>query len=91
MSKFQGFTSSELRPSPWFTWRAVAYTGKRGDIKLGETFLRASTEAEALALGKSALRLIGVRGRFVVNVSPYYPWLDVAFQGYVGVSYADLQ
>jgi hypothetical protein len=77
---------SVLRPQHWTMWKAIAYTGKTGDTKLGETFVRALSEESALVLGKSALRVIGIRGRFVVNVSPYYPWCDSALQGFLGYS-----
>ncbi len=74
---------SVLYPAGWNQWRVVAYTGKRGDIQLGETFVRADSESAACELGKTALRLIGVRGRFVVNAKPYYPWFDPAMLGYI--------
>ena len=75
-----------LRPQSWPMWVVIAYTGKTGNIHLGKTFVRADSESRACELGKSALRLIGVRGRFVVNAKPYYPWLDGALNGYVGYS-----
>ena len=74
---------SVLRPEAWPMWKVVAYTGKRGDIHLGKTFVRAHSESIAIATGKAALRLIGVRGRYVVNVSRYYPWFDSELAGYV--------
>jgi hypothetical protein len=67
-------------------WKVIAYTGKRGDIHMGRTFVRASCESSAISTGKAALRLIGVRGRYVVNVSRYYPWLDRELAGYIGYS-----
>ena len=73
-----------LRPDDWTVWKAVAYAGKSGDVKLGETFVRAGSEQSAIALGKSALRMTGIGGRFVVNAARYYPWLDPAFRGFIG-------
>lgn len=73
-------------PIYWDQWKAVAYTGKRGDIRLGETFVRASDAIRAKELGKRALRLIGVRGRFVVNVVPYYPWLDPVMRRFISAA-----
>jgi len=73
-----------LRPSNWSMWEVVAYRGKSGDVHVAKTFVRAASERSACELGKSALRLLGVRGRYVVNAKVYYPWLDTALQGYVG-------
>jgi hypothetical protein len=70
-------------PVDWDQWKAVAYTGKRGDVRLGETFVRADDARSAKELGKRALRLIGIRGRFVVNVMPYYPWCDPAMRLFI--------
>ena len=77
---------SVLRPPNWPMWRVFAYTGKRGDKHLGETFVRAHDEASAIAIGKLALRLIGIRGRYVVNASRYYPWFDRKLAGFVSYS-----
>lgn len=73
-----------LRPKDWTMWKVIAYRGKTGDVRLGETFVRAATESQARELGKSALRMIGVRGRYVVNASLYYPWFDSRLAGWVG-------
>lgn len=64
-------------------WKVIAYRGKNGDIRLGQTFVRATTEAQACELGKTALRMLGVRGRYVVNAHRYYPWFDHLTAGYV--------
>jgi hypothetical protein len=82
MVKSADIPAEVLRPPQWPMWRVFAYTGKRGDIQRGQTFVRASSEAQAVELGKSALRMLGIRGRYVVNASRYYPWLDTALQGY---------
>ena len=82
--KLSDIPTSVLRPSNWQQWKVIAYRGKTGDIRLGQTFVRAHSEAEAVELGRKALKLTGIRGRFVANASPYYPWLDIALQGYVG-------
>jgi hypothetical protein len=36
-----------------------------------------------MELGKSALRTIGIRGRYQVEARHYFPWKDFAFLGYV--------
>jgi hypothetical protein len=64
-------------------WRVTAYTGKNRNIVLGQTWVKAYSEASAVELGRRALRLIGVRGRFRVSASLYSPLRDVAFLGYV--------
>jgi hypothetical protein len=66
-------------------WRVQAYTGKNGDKKLGESFVRADTEQEAKATGRAALRLIGVKGRFVVYAKRYCPTKDYHFHGYIRI------
>lgn len=82
--KSSDIPESVLRPPHWPMWRVFAYTGKRGDIHRGQTFVRAHSEAAAIELGKAALRMLGIRGRYVVNAIRYYPWLDPAFLGYHG-------
>jgi len=77
---------SVLRPEHWDKWEVKAFCGKSGDIHLGTTFVKADTEERAKELGKSALRLIGVRGRFVVNARHYLPWYDPAMAGFIGFS-----
>jgi hypothetical protein len=72
-----------LRPTAWTVWKVKAYAGKRGQIHLGQTYVRADTEQQARELGKSALRLIGVRGKFLTEASRYYPWLDRELTGFV--------
>ena len=64
-------------------WKVTAYTGKNRDKVLGSTWVRAYSELEARDLGRRALRLIGVRGRFQVSASRYCPLRDLAFLGYV--------
>ena len=78
--------ASVLRPEQWDRWEVKAYCGKSGDTHLGTTFVRAANEERAKELGKSALRVIGVRGRFVVNVRHYLPWFDSAMAGFIGFS-----
>jgi thermostable 8-oxoguanine DNA glycosylase len=70
----------------WVQWKVSAYTGKNRDINLGSTFVQADTEDAAKELGRSALRMIGVRGRYMVEARPYFPWKDIAFIGYVARS-----
>jgi hypothetical protein len=64
-------------------WKVTAYTGKNRDKVLGHSFVKACSESQAIELGRRALRLIGVRGRFQVSASPYSPLRDLAFLGYV--------
>ena len=64
-------------------WQVIAYAGKNRDVMLGRSYVRAASESQAMELGKSALRLIGVRGRFRVQVVPYAPWKDWAFAGFI--------
>lgn len=64
-------------------WQVIAYTGKNRNIVLGKSYVRAQSEAKAIELGKTALRLIGVRGRFNVQASRYAPWKDWAFSGFI--------
>lgn len=86
MVKSSEIPAEVLRPPQWPMWRVTGYTGKRGDIRRGQTFVRADSESKAIELGKAALRMLGVRGRYVVNASRYYPWLDLALDGYYGYS-----
>ena len=67
----------------WQMWRVRAYTGKNRNIHLGDSFVRADTEQQAMELGKSALRITGVRGAYRVEAVPYHPWADWAFTGFV--------
>jgi hypothetical protein len=64
-------------------WKVTAYTGKHRDKILGHSWVRASSEQQAIELGRRALRLIGVRGSFRVSASLYSPLGDYAFAGYV--------
>ena len=48
-------------------WKVTAYTGKNRDKILGHSWVRASSEQQAIELGRRALRLIGVRGSFRVR------------------------
>jgi hypothetical protein len=64
-------------------WKVTAYTGKHRDKILGHSWVRASSEEQAIELGHRALRLIGVRGSFRVSASLYSPLSDWAFAGYV--------
>ena len=64
-------------------WQVIAYAGKNRDVMLGRSYVRAVSESQAMELGKSALRLIGVRGRFRVQAVPYAPWNDWAFAGFI--------
>jgi hypothetical protein len=64
-------------------WKVTAYTGKNRDKVLGQTWVKACTESQAVDLGRRALRLVGVRGRFQVSASQYSPLGDLAFIGYV--------
>lgn len=65
-----------MSTTAWDQWQVEAYRGKRGEIKLAKTFVRAKSEADAKRIGKEALRIIGVRGQFFVWATPYYPWKD---------------
>lgn len=64
-------------------YKVTAYTGKNRDKVLGHTWVKACSELQAVELGRRALRLIGVRGRFQVSASQYSPLRDIAFLGYV--------
>ena len=64
-------------------WQVIAYAGKNRDVMLGRSYVRAATESQAVELGKTALRLIGVRGRFRVQAVRYSPLNDWAFAGFV--------
>ena len=64
-------------------WQVIAYAGKNRDVMLGRSYVRAATESQAMELGKTALRLIGVRGRFQVQALRYAPWKDWAFAGFI--------
>ena len=64
-------------------WQVIAYAGKNRDVMLGRSYVRAATELQAMELGKTALRLIGVRGRFQVQALRYSPWKDWAFAGFI--------
>jgi hypothetical protein len=64
-------------------WKVTAYTGKNRDKVLGHTWVKARSESQAVDLGRRALRLIGVRGRFQLSASQYSPLQDLAFLGYV--------
>lgn len=67
----------------WNQWQVTAYTGKNRNINLGQTFVRAYTEQQAMELGKRALRMTGVRGSYRVSAMRYFPWLDFAMVGFV--------
>jgi hypothetical protein len=84
ITKAEDIPDEILKPKNWPMWRVIAYRGKSGDVHLAETFVRSSSELRAIEIGKSALRMLGVRGRYVVNASRYYPWLDRKLAGYVG-------
>jgi hypothetical protein len=84
ISRVEDIPANVLRPEKWDRWEVKAFTGKSGDIHLGTTFVRADNEEKAKELGKSGLRLIGVRGRFVVYASHHLPWYDSAMAGFVG-------
>jgi hypothetical protein len=75
---------SVLHPPGWRQWKVIAYTGKRGDVRRGQTFVLADTESQACELGRTALRMLGIRGRYVVNAMLYYPCNDMDFFGYLG-------
>lgn len=64
-------------------WQVIAYSGKNRNVVLGKSYVRAATAAQAVDLGKSALRLIGVRGRFNVDAIPYSPLGDWSFSGFI--------
>lgn len=64
-------------------WQVIAYAGKNRNVMLGRSYVRAASESQAMELGKTALRLIGVRGRFCVQAVPYAPWTDWAFAGFI--------
>jgi len=74
--------SDPMRPGDWPMWRVVAI---RGGKAYEQTFVRASSEIAAKNIGKSALRMLGVRGRYDVRARRYYPWFDPALRGFVGV------
>ena len=54
-------------------WKVIAYTGKRGQIRLGESYVRADSEEHAREVGRQAFK---VRGKFFVHAIPYDPSQD---------------
>jgi hypothetical protein len=64
-------------------WKVTAYTGKNRNIILGSSFVLAISERDAVELGKTALRMIGVRGAFNVYATLYSPLRDWAFSGFI--------
>lgn len=64
-------------------WKVRAYTGKNRNIVLGCTYVRALTEAGAIELGRKALKIIGIKGRYQVEAIRYSPLHDLAFVGYI--------
>jgi len=64
-------------------WKVTAYTGKRRDKILGSTYVRADTEDKAKEIGRKALRLIGIKGKYQVSAAVYRPENDWAFFGYL--------
>ena len=64
-------------------WQIIAYTGKNRNVIVGRTYVRAATASKAIELGRAALRLIGVRGRFNVEAVAYDPSSDWAFSGFI--------
>ncbi len=72
-----------MAEATWDQWQVHAYRGKRGEIKLGNTFVRAKNEEDAKRIGKEAMKILGVRGQFFVWAAPYYPWRDLKFNGYI--------
>lgn len=71
-----------LMPDDWPLWRATAV---RDGKHCESTFIRSqrNEEQHIADLGKRALRMLGVRGRYSVKVSRYFPWLDPAISGHV--------
>jgi len=69
-----------LTPDEWPMWRVTAV---RNGKKCESTFIRSEGSQEHVAaLGKRALRTVGVKGRYEVNVARYYPWLDPELSGH---------
>lgn len=64
-------------------WKVRAYTGKNRNIVLGCTYVRALTEADAIELGRKALKIIGIKGRYQVEALPYSPYHDLSFGKYL--------
>jgi hypothetical protein len=64
-------------------WKVTAYTGKNRNMILGSSFVLATSERDAIELGKQALRMIGVRGLFSVYATAYNPLRDWAFCGFI--------
>lgn len=71
-----------MAEATWDQWKVSAYRGKRGEIHLAHTYVRAKSEEGAKRIGKEALKTIGVRGRFFVWATPYYPWKDPEIRRY---------
>lgn len=57
-------------------WKVIAYTGKRGEVRLGESYVRARSEEHARDVGRQAFKLRGLRGRFCVHALRYDPAQD---------------
>jgi hypothetical protein len=69
-----------LMPEDWPLWRVTAI---REGKACQSTFIRSrETQGRIQELGKRALRMLGVRGRYVVKVSQYFPWLDPELSGH---------
>lgn len=78
------YATDALNPEGWNQWKITATIGKSGDTVVGTTYVRAASEDRAKELGKTALRMLGVRGRFVVLARIYRPWADPEIQPYLG-------
>jgi len=69
-----------MAPKDWPLWRVTAI---REGKACQSTFIRShDTQDRIQELGKRALRMIGVRGRYTVKVSQYFPWLDPVLSGH---------
>lgn len=57
-------------------WKVIAYKGKRGEIRLGESYVRAESEEHAREVGRQAFKVRGMRGKFFVHAMAYDPAQD---------------
>jgi hypothetical protein len=69
-----------IAPQDWTLWRVTAV---REGKACQSTFIRShKAQDEIEEIGKRALRMAGVRGRYAVKVTQYFPWLDPVMAGH---------
>lgn len=63
-------------------WRVKAYRGKRHEIDLGCTYVRADDAETAERIAREVMR-VRIRGGFRVQAVRYYPEYDIAMRRFV--------